>query len=193
MFHKRADLHKHVVENEEEIDGLWCHNKYVKATSGLIKMDSLHLTTVLVYTCENNKITISPTFDNMRIFQVYREEMPHPLPWSQKWESQCRRGSHLHYKLWTPQRQPVYTRPARCCQKDTEEDCRTGEDILTVVTSTFKTTLHVVTHYATCLHSFDPGLVPPQILHPYKGPAHPKQGLPGVWPEFGSAKGWLQS
>lgn len=65
MFH--ADLHKHVVENEEEIDGLWCHNKYMKATSGLIKMDSPHLTTILECSCKN-KITMSLTFDNMNNF-----------------------------------------------------------------------------------------------------------------------------
>ncbi len=68
MFHEKTDLHKHVVENEEEIDGLWCHNKYMKATSGLIEMDSLHLTAIVECTCKNNKMTTSPTFDNMRIF-----------------------------------------------------------------------------------------------------------------------------
>lgn len=137
-FHERADLHKHVVENEEEIDGLWCHNKYMKATSGLIKMDSLHLTTILKCTCKNNKISVNPDFENMRNSWEFQKEMPHLLLWSQIWESQCRRGWHLHYKLWTQQRPPVYTRPARCCQEDTEEVCWMGMKRSIVLISTLK-------------------------------------------------------
>lgn len=117
-------LDKHVIDDEEEVDGFRSHDKDVKATGWLVQTHTLKLTAELESSWRKPKVT-----ENMVLIRVNTSAWlshsswtwtTYRWLWSPAWVWQCRRGWRWRCTQWTPQRPLGCTHPTRCCHKGTE-------------------------------------------------------------------------